>query len=85
VKAAELLMQDGAREVHACVTHGVLSGDANSVIDQSPITKLFITDTISTDRNVSSKIEVVSAAEVFAEAIERIEKGESLSELFETE
>ena len=85
VKAAELLMQDGAREVHACVTHGVLSGDANSVIDQSPITKLFITDTIATDRKVSSKIEVVSAAEVFAEAIERIEKGESLSELFETE
>jgi len=85
VKAAELLVENGAREVHACATHGVLSGDANLVLDNSPIQKVFITDTVSADRPLSKKVDVVSVGEVFGEAIERIEKGESLSELFETE
>ncbi|MBI4080044.1 ribose-phosphate diphosphokinase [Candidatus Kaiserbacteria bacterium] len=83
--AAKLLTESGAREVYACITHGLLSGDANTTIDGSSIKKLFITDTISTDRALSEKIEVVSVGEVFGEAIERIEAGESLSELFETD
>lgn len=85
VKAAEMLIQDGAREVYACVTHGVLSGDANAVLDQSPIKKLFTTDTISTDRTVSSKVEIVPVGDLFGDAIQRIEHGESLSALFENE
>lgn len=85
VKAAELLTKEGAREVYACATHGVFAGEANEVLDRSSIKKLFVTDTVSSDRIRSSKIEIVSVAEVFAEAIQRIEAGESLSELFETE
>ena len=85
IKAAETLMQEGAKEVYACATHGVFSGNANENLDASPIKKLFITDTVSMNRVISKKIEVVSAAEVFGEAIQRIEKGESLSELFDTE
>lgn len=85
VKAAELLMSEGAREVYACTTHGVLSGDANATLDASPIKKLFVTDTISMEREISPKVEVISVGEVFGEAIQRIEAGESLSELFETE
>jgi phosphoribosylpyrophosphate synthetase len=46
---------------------------------------MFITDTISTQRELSSKIQVVSVAGIFADAIKRIETGESLSALFETE
>ncbi len=83
--AAALLQESGAREVYAATTHGLLSGDALKIIDDSPIKKLFITDTISPDRKFSDKIEVVSVGEVFGEAIQRIEAGESLSELFETE
>ena len=85
VKAAEILIGDGAREVYACATHGVLSGDVDKVLDQSPIKKLFITDTISTQRQLSPKVQVVSVGELFGEAIERIENGESISALFETE
>ncbi|OGG52540.1 hypothetical protein A2851_01490 [Candidatus Kaiserbacteria bacterium RIFCSPHIGHO2_01_FULL_53_29] len=84
-KAAEMLINEGAREVYACATHGVLSGDANTVLDRSPIRKLFITDSISTERQFSPKIEVISVGKLFADAIQRIEKGESLSELFETD
>lgn len=84
-RAASLLIENGAREVYAAVTHGLLSGQALSVIDQSPIKKLFITDTVSVDRTLSPKIEVVSVGDIFGDAIQRITSGESLSALFEAE
>jgi ribose-phosphate pyrophosphokinase len=84
-RAAQLLAESGAREVHAVTTHGILSGNANEMIDASPIRKLFMTDSISTDRQLSRKIEVVSVADIFGDAIKRIEGGESLSALFEAE
>ena len=84
-RASELLVESGAREVYATVTHGILSGDAVATIEKSAIKKLFITDSIAHPELHSEKIEVVSVAEVFAVAIRRIESGESLSELFETE
>ncbi len=84
-RAAALLSDSGATKVFAAVTHGVLSGDAMKTIENSPIEKLFITDTISTDRELSPKIQVVSVANMFGDAIERIESGESLSALFESE
>lgn len=83
--AAKLLHESGAKAVYAAATHGLLSGEALKVIEASPIEKLFITDTISADRPLSEKIEVVPVGETFADAIQRIEKGESLSALFETE
>jgi len=84
-RAADLLSENGAREVYAAATHGVLSGNAIKTIENSPIKKLFITDTIFTDQPLGEKVEVVSVGELFGEAIERIETGESLSELFETD
>jgi ribose-phosphate pyrophosphokinase len=83
--AAQLLQENGAREVYACSTHGLLSGEATENLNNSVIKKLFITDTISTDRKLSKKVEIVSVGEVFGEAIQRIEEGESLSALFETD
>jgi ribose-phosphate pyrophosphokinase len=84
-RAAALLVENGAREVYAAATHGILSGDAVKTVEASPIKKLFITDTIFADRTLSPKIEVVSVSETFGDAIRRIETGESLSELFETD
>ena len=84
-RAAGILLENGAREVYAAATHGVLSGNAMKTIDESPIKRVFITDTISVDRPLSSKIEVVSVANLFGDAINRIESGESLSALFEAE
>ena len=84
-KAAELLKTNGATKVYAAVTHGVLSGPANERLDAAPIEKVFITDTISSDRVLSKKIEIVSVGDIFGDAIHRIAEGESLSELFETE
>lgn len=84
-RAADLLVESGAREVYAAAPHGVLSGEAHSRIDDSPITKVFITDTIAPRGECSPKIEVVSVGPIFADAIRRIVNGESLSALFESE
>ncbi len=85
VKAAELLKESGATKVYAAATHGVLSGEANRKIDESSVERVFITDTISPDRPLSKKIEVVSVGDMFGDAIQRIGIGESLSALFEVE
>ncbi len=82
-KAAELLKNSGATAVYAAATHGVLSGPANERIDSAPVEKVFITDTISPERALSSKIEVISVGDIFGDAIRRIQTDESLSELFE--
>lgn len=84
-RAADLLKENGAKEVYACATHALLSGDANAKIDASPIKHMFISDSISTERPLSKKIEVISVGKLFGDAIRRMNHGESLSALFETE
>jgi ribose-phosphate pyrophosphokinase len=77
------LMEKGAREVYAMVTHGVLANGAMERIGASPIKKLFITDTVETQPvEFTDKIEVVSVAHLFGEAIKRIHNRESISAMF---
>ena len=83
-KAASVLKEFGAKKVYACATHGVLSGPAIERIENSDIGKFVITDTIHlTDEKKIDKIEVISVAPIFAEAIRRIHNNESVSKLFE--
>ncbi len=81
-KAANLIFDEGARSVRAFATHAVLSGDAYNRIEKSAFTKVYVTDSIPL-RQQSDKIEVISTAEMFAEALKKIENNESLSSLFE--
>lgn len=81
---AEALIKNGAVEVYAAATHGVLSGPAIERIEASPIKELIITDTIPLpEHKRSPKIKVVTVAPLFAEAIIRIYEGISVSKLFE--
>lgn len=80
-KAAQLLMDKGAKSVRAVVTHGVLSGKAFDNISNSVMTELVVTDTIPL-HGTSDKIKVLSVAELFAKAIGRIRDHESISSLF---
>ncbi|WP_026487148.1 ribose-phosphate diphosphokinase [Caldanaerobius polysaccharolyticus] len=81
---AEALIKNGAVEVYAAATHGVLSGPAIERIEASPIKELIITDTIPLpEHKKSPKIKVVTVAPLFAEAIIRIYEGISVSKLFE--
>jgi ribose-phosphate pyrophosphokinase len=84
VQGAQALMDRGAKVVHACCTHGVLSGDAISRVDRSVLSSLLITDTIPLpDHKQHRKIEVISVAGLLADAICRIHDDSSVSELFQ--
>jgi len=83
-KAAQVLKDFGAKSVYACATHPVLSGPAIERIESSVIERFIITDTIpKIEETNGSKIEVVSVAPIFAEAIRRIHENESVSILFD--
>jgi ribose-phosphate pyrophosphokinase len=85
VKASELLIAEGAREVHAYITHGVLSGPAVERIEKSPMKSLVITDTIEpTEATRKAKnIRIVPVAPLFGQAILNIANGTSVSSLFD--
>lgn len=83
VGVAQRLLEHGAREIYAAVTHGVLTAGSVEHIEASPIKKLFITDTVENQPvQLSSKIEVVSVSSLFGEAIRRIHNRESISAMF---
>src|SRR5687767_5644292 len=83
-KVAQALKSAGAREVLASSSHGVLSGAAVEKIEQSPISKLIITDSIplAEEKRRSEKIVVLSIAELMGKAIRNIHEEASVTSLF---
>ncbi|MCI0687608.1 MAG: ribose-phosphate pyrophosphokinase [Sporichthyaceae bacterium] len=83
LEVAGCLVERGARSVRAAITHGVFTGKSMQRLDDSPIERLFVTDTVEGQPvELSPKVEVVSVAPLFAEAIRRIHDRESISVLF---
>lgn len=80
-KAAQIIMDKGAKSVRAICTHPVLSGKAYENIENSPLIELVVSDTIPLKRE-SKKIKVLSVAPLFAQAIDKIHNRESISSLF---
>ncbi|MGE0212295.1 MAG: ribose-phosphate pyrophosphokinase [Parvibaculaceae bacterium] len=82
--AAEALLEQGAKDVSAYITHGVLSGGAVSRITASKLKELVITDSIQATEavRVSRNIRVISIAPLIGEAIGRTAREESVSSLF---
>jgi|TARA_B110000967_G_C18840481_1_gene539098 ribose-phosphate pyrophosphokinase len=84
VNAAKAAIDKGATSITAIATHGVLSGPALKRLNDSEIKKIIITDTIARQEKKSiEKLKVVSVGKVFAEAVNRVHNGESVSALFE--
>ncbi|MDD9879369.1 MAG: ribose-phosphate pyrophosphokinase [Candidatus Marinimicrobia bacterium] len=84
VNAAEAAMENGANSVTAVATHAILSDPAVERISQSSIKKLIVTDTLAIpDSKKLDNMEIVTVAQVFGEAIQRVYDGESVSALFE--
>ncbi len=86
-KAAEVLMEGGAKEVHAYISHGVLSGPAIERVSKSVMKSLVITDSIEPTKATlsASNIRIVPTAPIFAQAILNIWHGTSVSSLFNHE
>ncbi len=83
-KMSKALMDRGAKKVYAACAHGVLSGNAIKNLEESPIEKLYITNSIplSPEKKKCKKIIQLSIAELLAIAIKKIHIEESLSNLF---
>lgn len=84
VQAAEAIIRNGAKEVHACCVHPVLSGPAIERINDSPLKTLVATDTIPLNSNASGcdKIKILSISNLVGEAIVRSHVGDSVTSLF---
>jgi ribose-phosphate pyrophosphokinase len=82
VGAIEALKAKGAKKIYGAITHPVLSGEALNRIAKADIDKLFVSDTIDLNVSESNKIKIISASEIFAEAINRTFNNESISSLF---
>lgn len=80
-KAAKLIMDKGAKSVRAVCTHPVLSGKAYENIENSVLEELIVCDTIPL-KHQSSKIKVLSVADLFSKAIANVNEHGSISDLF---
>jgi ribose-phosphate pyrophosphokinase len=82
-ESAQRLLDKGAKEVYAAITHGVFARGSMEKIAASPLKRLFVTDTVENQPvSYSRKIEVISVAPLLAEAVRRIHNRESISVLF---
>jgi ribose-phosphate pyrophosphokinase len=83
-EAVHALKAEGAREIHACCAHAVLSGPAIERITASEMKSLVVTDTIPLRENAAAcgKIVVISISELVGEAVIRSYRGDSVTSLF---
>jgi len=80
VAAAQLLKDEGAKEVHATFSHGVFAADAVAKLEKSQIKSIGVTNSIPPPE--SEKIQEISVGKVFADIIQRVYEGQSVSQLF---
>jgi ribose-phosphate pyrophosphokinase len=84
VLSVEALVRDGAKRIFSACTHAVLSGHAIEKIESSALERIYVTNTIPLTEKAKacSKIQILSVAGLFGEAIRRINEGSSVSSLF---
>lgn len=80
-KAADLMMENGANSVKAVASHAVMSDPASTRIDQSALEEIIFTDSIPYSKK-SEKVRIISVADMFASAIQRVCNNESISSLY---
>ena len=81
VKAAEMMMEKGAKSVRAMITHAILSGPAHERIRNSVLEELIVTDSLPL-KEENSKIKVLSCAPLFAEVMKSVHSHKSISSNF---
>ena len=84
IEATHAIVDKGAKEIHACCAHPVLSGKSIERIIDSPLKTMVVSDTIPLKSNAAAcdKIRVLSVADLIGEAIIRCHKGDSVTSLF---
>lgn len=82
IKAAEVMMNDGAKSIRAFATHPVFSDNASEKLNNSVLNEIVVCDTIPV-KNPGNKINILPTAALFAKAIHQVYEHESISSLFE--
>lgn len=82
LEALNFLLKMGARSVSCAAVHPVLTGNAAQKLTESPLQEIVVCDTIPVLHKKTPKMQILTVAPMFAEAIRRIHVGESISELF---
>ncbi|PWL39520.1 ribose-phosphate pyrophosphokinase [Flagellimonas aquimarina] len=80
-KAADLMMERGAKSVRAITTHGLLSGNAYEKIEKSKLLELIVTDSIPVEHD-KKKIKILGCADLFADVMHRVHHNTSISSKF---
>jgi ribose-phosphate pyrophosphokinase len=80
-KAADLMLEEGANSVRAIASHAVMSDPASTRVNQSALTEIIFTDSIPYSKK-SEKVKILSVADIFADAIDRVYNNESISSLY---
>ncbi len=84
-KAAEVLKENGAKDIYMLVSHGILSGPAMERISSSKFTKVVISNSLEQDyKTLSDKIDIFDISWMCGEAMKRSLYGESLKELYDS-
>ena len=80
-KAADLMVERGAKSVRAIATHALLSGDAYEKIEKSKLKELIITDSIP-QKKTSKKIKVLTCSKLFADVMQNVNNNQSINSFF---
>ncbi len=80
-KAADLMVERGAKSVRAICTHGILSGNAYENIEKSKLKELIVTDSIAQEKK-SDKVKVLSCAKLFADVMHNVNTNKSINSFF---
>ena len=80
-KAADLMVERGAKSVRAICTHGILSGNAYENIEKSKLKELIVTDSIIQEKK-SEKVKVLSCANLFADVMQNVNSNKSINSFF---
>ncbi|MDA3972862.1 ribose-phosphate diphosphokinase [Enterococcus thailandicus] len=85
-RAANVLKENGAKDVYACASHGLLSVPAKSILDGAPIKDICITDSVWTkDEFHPENLTIITCSELMGEAVKRIHENTPMSPLFKLE
>ena len=81
-QSAKIVEREGATAIYAAASHGIFAGGAASILSKAPIEEILVTDSIATKEEVPHQVKYLTASELMADAIVRIQAHEPLSPLF---
>lgn len=81
-QASKIVQEGGATEIYAVASHGLFAGQAAQLLDQSPIKEILVTDSVASREQHPKNLAFLTASDLIADAIMRIQEGQPLSPLF---